>query len=368
MVGLSGSAGQANYAARKAGLVGLARSLARELGSRGITANVVAPGFIETDMTAELPRGAQGRRSWAPCRSAATAQAEEVAAAAVFLAAGRGGLRHRSGDAGRRRTGDGTLIGMGILDGKRLLITGVLTDASIAFQVARVAQQRGRDRSCSPASAGCRWCERVAKRLPEPAPVIELDVTDPGAAGHPAPTGSASTSTAWTGCCTRSASRPQAASAASSSTRRGTTSRRAVQVSTYSLKSLAVATLPLMPDGGSIVGLDFDATVAWPAYDWMGVAKAGLESDVPLPRPRPRAAQDPGQPGRGRAAAHDGGQDASRASTKFEDVWDERAPLGWDITDPEPAARARVALLSDWFPATTGEIVHVDGGLHAMGV
>jgi 3-oxoacyl-[acyl-carrier protein] reductase len=55
VVGLYGSPGQANYAASKAGLVGLARSITRELGGRGITANVVAPGFIETDMTAELP-------------------------------------------------------------------------------------------------------------------------------------------------------------------------------------------------------------------------------------------------------------------------------------------------------------------------
>jgi len=52
---------------------------------------------------------------------------------------------------------------------------------------------------------------------------------------------------------------------------------------------------------------------------------------------------------------------------KFEGVWAGRAPLGWDLSDPEPAARGCVALLSDWFPATTGEIVHCDGGVHATG-
>ena len=53
--------------------------------------------------------------------------------------------------------------------------------------------------------------------------------------------------------------------------------------------------------------------------------------------------------------------------TKFEDIWDERAPLGWDDQRPRAGRPACVALLSDWFPATTGEIVHVDGGFHAVG-
>jgi enoyl ACP reductase len=121
-----------------------------------------------------------------------------------------------------------------------------------------------------------------------------------------------------------------------------------------------------MPSGGSIVGLDFDASVAWPGYDWMGVAKAGLESVTRY------LARDLGPQGirvnlvaagplRTMAAKSIPGFD------KFEDVWGERAPLGWSITDPEPTARAAVALLSDWFPATTGEIVHVDGGVHAVG-
>ncbi len=52
---------------------------------------------------------------------------------------------------------------------------------------------------------------------------------------------------------------------------------------------------------------------------------------------------------------------------EFEKVWNERSPLQWDVTDPVPAAQTSVALLSDWFPKTTAEIIHVDGGLHAMG-
>jgi enoyl-[acyl-carrier protein] reductase I len=140
----------------------------------------------------------------------------------------------------------------------------------------------------------------------------------------------------------------------------------AVHVSTYSLAALARAALPAMSGGGSIVGLDFDATVAWPAYDWMGVAKAGLESCSRY------LARELG--GRGvRVNLVAAGPLRTMAAKSipgfetFEAVWGERAPLGWDVADTEPAARACVALLSDWFPKTTGEIVHVDGGVHAVG-
>src|SRR3989442_15079045 len=141
----------------------------------------------------------------------------------------------------------------------------------------------------------------------------------------------------------------------------------ALRVSAYSLKALAESLLPLMRDGGgSIVGLDFDATTAWPAYDWMGVAKAALESTARY------LARDLGPMGvrvnlvcagplRTVAARGVPGFKA------FEDVWAERAPLGWNVTNPEPVAQACVALLSDWFPATTGEMLHVDGGFHAIG-
>jgi enoyl-[acyl-carrier protein] reductase I len=142
----------------------------------------------------------------------------------------------------------------------------------------------------------------------------------------------------------------------------------ALQVSAYSLKSLAVATLPLFPEsGGSIVGLDFDARVAWPAYDWMGVAKAGLESASRY------LARELG-PRRIRVNLIAAGPIRTMAAKSipgfatFEDAWDGRAPLGWNNEDAEPVARSTLALLSDWFPATTGELIHVDGGFHAMGV
>ena len=140
----------------------------------------------------------------------------------------------------------------------------------------------------------------------------------------------------------------------------------ALHISTYSLKSLAVASLPLMSRGSAVVGLTFDATQAWPVYDWMGVAKAGLESAnrylaMHLGKHGIRANLVSAGPLRTMAAKSIPGFE------KFEDAWAARAPLGWSITDPEPVARACVALLSDWFPATTGEIVHVDGGYHAVG-
>ena len=142
----------------------------------------------------------------------------------------------------------------------------------------------------------------------------------------------------------------------------------ALQVSAYSLKALAVACRPLMERGGSIVGLDFDnSRVAWPVYDWMGVAKAAFESTARY------LARDLGPEGirvnlvcRG-ADPHDRGAEHSRASSSSRTVWDERAPLGWNVKDPEPVAKACVALLSDLFPATTGEMLHVDGGFHAIG-
>lgn len=140
----------------------------------------------------------------------------------------------------------------------------------------------------------------------------------------------------------------------------------AVEVSAYSLKALAVACRPMMGSGSSVVGLDFDATVAWPTYDWMGVAKAALESTSRY------LARDLGPEGIrvNLVAAGPIRTMAAKSIPGFEDfeqVWQQRAPLGWDLDDPAPAARAVVALLSDWFPATTGEIVHVDGGVHSQG-
>jgi enoyl-[acyl-carrier protein] reductase I len=255
---------------------------------------------------------------------------------------------------------------MGLLDGKRLLITGVITEASIAFSVARLAQAE-----CAQVVltgfGRLSLVRRVAAKLPSPPPVVELDITDPehlagladavrehmdGVDGVLHAIGFAPASclgggfleAPWEDVAT------------------------AVQVSTYSLKSLAVATLPLFgPSGGSIVGLDFDARVAWPAYDWMGVAKAALESTTRyLARelgPRQiRVNLIAAGPLRTMAAKSIPG------FSTFEQAWDGRAPLGWNNEDATPVARSALALLSDWFPATTGEMIHVDGGFHAMGV
>jgi len=253
----------------------------------------------------------------------------------------------------------------GLLVGKRLLVTGVLTEASIAYGVARLAQQEGAAVLLSGFGRGLSITQRIAGRLPEPAPVVELDVTDEAQLA-----GLADVLRDRLGGCDGVL---HAIGFAPESTLGGNflsagwdDVATALQVSTYSLASLARAVLPAMEEGGSIVGLDFDASIAWPAYDWMGVAKAGLESCArylarDLGGRRVRVNLVAAGPLRTMAAKSIPGFDT------YEEVWSSRAPLGWDVNDTEPAARACVALLSDWFPATTGEIVHVDGGVHAVG-
>jgi len=254
---------------------------------------------------------------------------------------------------------------MGLLSDKRLLITGVLTDASIAFHVARLAQEEGATVVLSSQARTRRLTERIAGRLPSPAPVVELDVSSdedlaelagrvrehlPGLDGVLHSIGYA----------------PEAALGGNFLNTSWDDVAVAMQISAYSLKSLTVACRPLFADRASVVGLTFDASVAWPLYDWMGVAKAAFESTSRY------LARDLGPSGvrvnlvaagpiRTMAAKSIPGFEA------FERIWSDRAPLGWDVGDPEPAAQAAVALLSDWFPATTGEIVHVDGGVHAIG-
>jgi enoyl-[acyl-carrier protein] reductase I len=253
---------------------------------------------------------------------------------------------------------------MGILDGKRILVTGVLTDSSIAFHVARIAQQEGAAVVLT-GFGRLSLVERIARRLPDPPPVLELDVTDDGHLGSLAERASAHTDR-LDGVVHGIAFAPQSALGGNFLHTPWADVATAVHVSAYSLKALAMAALPLMGGGGAIVGLDFDASVAWPAYDWMGVAKAGLESCARY------LARDLGPRGIrvNLVAAGPLRTMAARSIpgfADFEELWPKRAPLGWDITDPEPAARACVALLSDWFPATTGEIVHADGGAHAVG-
>ena len=253
---------------------------------------------------------------------------------------------------------------MGILQGKRLLVTGVLTDASIAFSVARIAQQEGAQLVLT-GFGRLSLVERIAKRLPEPPPVLELDVTNTDHLDSLADRVREHVP-ALDGVLHGIANAPQGALGGNFLNTTWDEVASAIHVSTFSLKSLAMAALPLMPDGGSIVGLDFDASVAWPGYDWMGVAKAGLESTARYlardlgPR-KIRVNLVSAGPVRTMAARSIPGFD------QLEPLWTEHAPLGWDTSGADPPARACVALLSDWFPATTGEIVHGDGGVHAMG-
>ncbi|RZS82772.1 enoyl-[acyl-carrier-protein] reductase [NADH] [Motilibacter rhizosphaerae] len=254
---------------------------------------------------------------------------------------------------------------MGILEGKRLLVTGVLVESSIAFSVAKIAQQEGAEVVLSSFGKALRLTAAIAKRLPSEAPVIELDVTN---AEHL--DGLAETLRQHVdgldGVVHAIGYAPQAALGGNFLNTAWDDVATALHTSAYSLKSLTMAAAPLFGERASVVGLDFDATVAWPQYDWMGVAKAAFESTARY------LARDLGPRGVrvNLVSAGPLGTTAAKHIPGFDqltDVWDKRAPLGWDVTDMEPAARAVVALLSDWFPRTTGEIVHVDGGVHAIG-
>jgi enoyl-[acyl-carrier protein] reductase I len=253
---------------------------------------------------------------------------------------------------------------MGILDGKRILVTGVLTDASIAFHVARIAQQEGATVVLT-AFPRPTLVKRIAQRLPSPPPVLELDVTDADQLASLADRVREHVD-GLDGVVHGIAFAPGTAMGGNFLATPWADVATAVQVSAYSLKALTMAALPLMPGGGAVVGMDFDASVAWPSYDWMGVAKAALESTARY------LARDLGPQGVRVNLMSAGPLKTMAAKSipgfeRFEGVWGGRAPLGWDLANPEPAARGCVALLSDWFPATTGEIVHVDGGFHATG-
>jgi enoyl-[acyl-carrier protein] reductase I len=255
---------------------------------------------------------------------------------------------------------------VGLLDGKRLLITGVITDASLAFGVARVAQEQGAQVVLT-GFGRMSLVERVAKRLPEPAPVLELDVSNTEHLDSLAERAREHVD-GLDGVFHSIAFAPASCLGGGFLDAPWEDVARAVQVSAFSLKALAAATVSLFgPAGGALLGLTFDATVAWPAYDWMGVAKAGLESTARY------LARELG-PRKIRVNLISAGPVRTMAATSipgfsaFEDAWDGRAPLGWNNADSEPVARSAAALMSDWLPATTGEIVHVDGGFHAMGV
>ena len=255
---------------------------------------------------------------------------------------------------------------MGILDGSRILITGVLTDASLAFGVARLAQEEGAEVLLTGVGRGMSLTQRTARKLPTVPEVVELDVTNPDHL------------TALTADLTERWGRvdgvlhsigfaPESCLGDGFMDAPWEDVSVAVHVSAFSYKALAQAVRPLMAEnGGSLLGLTFDARVAWPAYDWMGVAKAALESTSRY------LARDLGPDGIRVNVVAAGPMRTIAAKSipgfaKFEDVWDDKAPLGWDVNDPTPVSRACVALLSNWFTSTTGEMVHVDGGFHAMG-
>lgn len=254
-----------------------------------------------------------------------------------------------------------------LLADRRILVTGVLTDASIAFHVARLCQEQGAEVVLTGFGRGLRITQRTAKRLPQPAEVLELDVTDPAHAASVV----GDLTERWgrlDGLVHAIAFAPAAAIDGDFLATDWDDVATAFQVSTWSLASLCRAFAPLMAesDAASVVGLDFDASVAWPGYDWMGVAKAGLESATRY------CARDLGPQGT-RVNLVAAGPLATVAAKnipafkEFEAAWASRAPLGWDVSDAEPVARTVCALLSPWMPGVTGSIVHCDGGAHAIG-
>jgi enoyl-[acyl-carrier protein] reductase I len=256
---------------------------------------------------------------------------------------------------------------MGLLEGKNIVVTGVLTDASLAFGVASLAQREGAQVMLTGAGRALSLTERTARKLPRPAPVHELDVTRPEHLVSAREAASEHFGGRVDGVLHSIGFAPDVCLGDDFMAATWDDVSIAMNISAYSYKALADAFVPLMGEGGAFVGLDFDNTVAWPAYNWMGVAKSALESvnrylARELGAKRIRCNLVAAGPVKTMAAKSIPG------FKKFEDVWDDRAPLGWDVTDSSAVAKACVALLSDWFPATTGSMIHVDGGFHAMGV
>jgi meromycolic acid enoyl-[acyl-carrier protein] reductase len=252
-----------------------------------------------------------------------------------------------------------------LLEGKKLLVTGVLTPQSIAFDAARVAQEQGADIILTGFGRAKSLTEKTARRLPDPPDVLEMDANEPAQVEAVAD----ELKRRWgklDGFLHAIAFAPEDALGGAFLTTPWESAKTAFQTSAFSLKAIAVSMLPLMEGGGSVVALDFDASVAWPIYDWMGVSKAALEA---VARYLARYLGPHGirvnlvsaGPLRTIAAKGIPGFDILAAS------WGKRAPLGWDVTNPEPVARTIAFLLSDWSKGITAEIVHVDGGYHAIG-
>ena len=254
---------------------------------------------------------------------------------------------------------------MGLLDGKKIVITGVLTDASLAYGVARIAIDEGAEIVLTGAGRALSLTQRTARKLGDGIDVYEFDVTVP----EHGPQVRDALATKWghvDGVLHAIGFAPASCLGDAFLEAPWEDVAVAMQVSAYSLKALAVACRPMMTRGGSIVGLDFDNQQSWPAYNWMGVAKSALQSVSRY------LAKELGPLGirSNLVAAGPIRTIAARSIPgfeQFEDAWDQRAPLGWNVKDPAPVGAACVALLSDLFPATTGEVVHVDGGYHAIG-
>ncbi|HEX2069765.1 MAG TPA: enoyl-ACP reductase FabI [Actinomycetota bacterium] len=255
---------------------------------------------------------------------------------------------------------------MSLLTGKKLLITGVLTPDSIAFCVARVAQEEGAEIVLTGFGRGLSLTKRTAQRLPHPVDVMEMDVTVPEQIADVA----GALRNRWgrlDGALHAVAYAPEDALGGRFLTTPWESAATALHVSAFSLKEMSAAMQPLLAEqGGSVVALDFDASVAWPAYDWMGVSKAALESVTrylarDLGPHRIRVNCIAAGPIRTVAAKGIPGFDG------FTDQWPARAPLGWDPDDTSPVAQAAAFLFSDHSRGITGEVLHVDGGFHAVG-
>ena len=252
-----------------------------------------------------------------------------------------------------------------LLENKRLLITGVLTPQSIAFAAAKVAQEQGAQIVLTGVGRGMGLTQKCARRLPDPPDVLEMDANDP-AQIQAVREELMSRWGSLDGFLHAIAFAPQDALGGNFLNTPWDSVSVALQTSAFSLKAIAVEMLPLMAEGGSIVSLDFDATVAWPIYDWMGVAKAGLESVSRY------LARDLGPKGIRVNTVSAGPLKtmAGKGIPGFEaisEVWSRRAPLGWDISDPTPVGEVIAFLFSDFSRGVSGEMIHVDGGFHAMG-
>lgn len=253
-----------------------------------------------------------------------------------------------------------------LLEGKKLVITGVVTHSSIAWHVARIAQEEGAEVVLTSFGRGMRLTERASKRLPVPTDVLELDINDQEHMDAVV----ADLESRWGvvhGALHAIAYAPQDALGGNFLNTPVESAVMAFQTSAFSYKTLAVGLAPLMraAGGGALVTLDFDNSQAWPIYDWMGVAKSALQSVT-------------------RYLARDLGADKIRVNAvsagplstvaaksipgfrSLEKAWLERSPIEWDSTDPAPVAQMVALLLSDWTPMTTGEVVHVDGGFHSL--